>query len=166
MYYPTIYQCHYGDAENPVFTAGDAKLNSILLRYGVEELFCGKPTKYPWRVRVEDKHDGEDLPHYILDYGHEPKEGGGNPPSFLLDQFKSSAVKLSIVYCDNHSVDNEIKQEVGTATIWAYYDERGDEPDDEPTTREHMLKKAKAFAERYKNALAETFPDYYICCRY
>lgn len=144
--FPIIYESVFGEAGNPEFTARDAAINSDLLRLICERLVNIKlndgefGTRNPFRLRIEDQHDDEDRPHYVLDVG-------GSINQELLESC------MSVDYCDNYSdKDRTIKQARGKFKVWA--SKRVGNFSGEFA--------ATALARAYVDALKAHFPDFFI----
>ena len=144
--FPIIYEAVFGDKDNPEFTARDAAINSDLLQMICERLVNVKlnngefGTRYAFHLRIEDQHDDEERPHYVLDVGD----------SANAEMLKS---QLEVVYCDNYSdKDRTIKQARGKFTVFASQRVGN-------FTGEFA---AVALARAYVDALKAHFPDFYI----
>lgn len=150
--YPYYYKTKFGETGNPELTMGDARLNSRLLnvvlgvvkpKFKLDRWLGGS-----WKFSIEDQHNSEDEPHYILSCGSEPD-------GTELNILKSCTV--NIPYVDNHSLENEkgeraIEQAEGIITISAF----GFFGDMTPSDMVNVL------AEAYAEGLKEFFPDYCI----
>lgn len=147
--FPHIYETVYGDGvSDSLFTQRDAKLNSMLLRHVVQGVFTGDNDggdEPQWRVRVEDRHDSEQEPHYVLDFGNVSIDHGVDA---IVEKHK-----IITDYCDNHSDGRTIVQEVGrvTVTVWSGYG------------TESTFEACSGIRVFYcHEALPECFPDYFI----
>jgi hypothetical protein len=121
--FPHIYETVYGDGSpDSDFTCQDAKLNSMVLRHVVRNLHSednqSAEPQLGWRVRIADRHDNEDTPHWVLDFGNVPAD-----PDNVAEATSHLDERHEIVtdYCDNHSDGNGILQAMGqvTVTVWA-----------------------------------------------
>ena len=144
--FPIIYESVYGEDNNPEFTARDAAINSDLLSLICERLVNVKlhegefGTSYAFRLRIEDQHDDETQPHYVLDVGN----------STHKEMLES---QLVVDYCDNYSdKDRTIKQARGKFAVFA--SERIGN-----YTGEFA---AAILARNYVESLKAHFPDYFI----
>lgn len=155
--YPEIYQSLFGDSENHEFTRRDACINSDLIRCACDFLnvICipaGESEDYesftagvPWRICIEDEHDSESSPHYVLDIGE-------NTEKVSPDDWTTIQVR----YCDNYSTDERvIEQSPGYFIVHAYIEH-------DPVRAKELAKK---ICEAYEESLRKHFPDYYIICR-
>lgn len=145
--FPIIYETVFGEKDNLEFTARDAAINSDLLQFICERLVSPKlrdnefATHYPFRLRIEDQHDDEEKPHYVLDVGDSANK----------EMFCS---QLVVDYCDNFSdKDRTIKQARGKFTVFASW-RIGDN-----YTSEFAV---VALARAYVDALKAHFPDFFI----
>ncbi|MBR0133753.1 hypothetical protein IJM16_00600 [Candidatus Saccharibacteria bacterium] len=144
--FPIIYESVYGEEGNPEFTARDAAINSDLLQLICERLVNIKlndgefGTRNPFRLRIEDQHDDEDQPHYVLDVGN----------SINQDPLENC---VSVDYCDNYSdKDRTIKQARGKFKVWA----------SKRVGNFSSEFAATALARAYVDALKTHFPDFFI----
>lgn len=111
--FPIIYESVFGEDGNPEFTARDAAINSDLLQLICERLLSIKlhegefSANHAFRLRIEDQHDDETQPHYVLDVGNSPHKE-------MLES------QLVVDYCDNYSdKDRTIKQARGKFAVFA-----------------------------------------------
>ncbi len=144
--FPIIYESVFGEAGNPEFTARDAAINSDLLQMICERLvnvkFNGDEfgTHYAFRLRIEDQHDDEARPHYVLDVGDSSNQE-------MLES------RMVVDYCDNYSdKDRTIKQARGKFTIFA----------SRRVGNFNGEFAATALARAYVDALKAHFPDFFI----
>lgn len=160
--YPHIRESVFGDFANPDITTADSATNSMLLRFICKRMpvrYNGETgefeSEYPWRIRIEDQHDDEAAPHYVLDVSSHPvtKEGHSLP--------LSSERSVTVTYCDNHSTlksgrtlahpEGVIEQARGhfKVAVWAdcAYD---------------MKKVTIEVARAYVESMQKTLPDYFV----
>ena len=144
--FPFIYETHYGDPNSAEFTARDARINSDLLRFICERLVNVKMfgnefgTDHDFSLRIEDSHENDEYPHYVLDVGSRP-----DAPNTPLN-------KVVFDYCDNYSDGNGIHQERGKVTVYA-----------SSYVGNFSGKFAAVMLGRaYIDSLKEHFPDFFI----
>ena len=143
--YPIIFETHYGDSENEGVTKCDAQINTRLLRKARKDVFM----KGHWRFRVEDKHDNEDAPHFILDFGYCVDQP--------IDSFKQTATHLVVDYKDYYSrTADEILLNPGTVSVWAQrsYDNR-QFPNGDPGIRDALREMTKEYFAAMEDVLKD-----------
>lgn len=142
----------YPEIREAVFDPScDKAGNSALLRAILDSIVCVSfdrlinefsATKWWewWNIRIEDKHDDEDKPHYILEIGEGNHRG-------------HKSKRFSTKYCDYHSTDNgEIVTAPGEFIVQIWID------DDD--SRQNTF--GKRVSEAYLKAMQETLPDYFV----
>ena len=165
--YPEIYNYLFGEKNNIKLTERDAAINSMVLRKAVTLVKAKYSAKegfsagFDWRIIIEDQHDDEESPHYVLDFGE------GKPNLRAENTFCNT-----VAYCDNYShrkswiesrvvdgreqhlglEDRLIEQAPGVFRVTVV-------GDFEPHMREHI---ARVMARTYNEALEKTLPDYFI----
>ena len=151
--YPEIYQSLFGDSENAEFTRRDSCINSDLIRCACDFLnvvydeLNGFTSGTSWNALIEDEHDDEVTPHYVLEIGEQLKK---------IKATNRGWTTIEVRYCDNYSMpDRIIQQNPGSYMVKVCII-------DDPV-RSKVL--AEKLCEAYEESLRKHFPDYYIICR-
>ena len=148
--YPTILESKFGDPTDEVFTFRDAEINSDILWAAVRlvhpKCLSGHFTAgHPWQVTIEDQHDSEETPHYILSFGERVEEINEKTLRFVR----------KIDYCDNFSTKSRrIEQAPGVFTVTL----KGD------FWPKSIIWSADVIAQAYIDSLRKNLPDYFILC--
>ena len=158
--FPEIYRSLFGATEDDgftkeeaaEFTRRDAAINTVVLRKVVELMHPhfdkenGFTTGHTWRVVIEDQHDAESAPHYVLDFG----ENCADPEKCKCRE------SIEVQYCDNYSQPNrEISQAPGVIKVTVMATKL--------VALMYSLANIKRYVARaYYEALVQCLPDYYI----
>lgn len=155
--YPYIYESVFGETGNSVYTASDSVLNADMLR-AMTHMMPATFENGAWtaaersvrRIRIEDAHDGEEDPHYVLDVGSKAEHA-------LLPAIDEYT--LVVKYCDNAMRQlnvmrrPEIVQQTGRFRIYVDCGACKHSPHDI----------ARTVARFYLEALRKNFRDLYTC---
>lgn len=148
--YPTIIKAHFGDPDDKVFTFRDAEINTDILRAAIElvhpKCTAGHfSTGHPWQIIIEDRHDSEEDPHYILSFGERVED---------IDE-KTTRFTRRVDYCDNYSTkDRQIEQAPGVFSVTLI---GGFWP-------KSIIWSTDLIAKAYIDSLKKNLPDYFILC--
>jgi len=148
----------FGLANDEEFTKADAALSTDLLWTIVFEVLTGPYCKKSdgsqgfgraWSIKIEDQHDDEPEPHYVLHFGESTEEQDGSKLHF--------STPLKAYYCDNKFGLNAkgmptVTQAPGVARIYVAGD-FGKMTESEVKSR---------VADVYRRLLRKYFTDYFI----
>jgi len=125
--HPKIYESFCSDSSrNPNYAQNCAILNSMLLRYVINEIFPddNEYLNLPrWRVLITDSEHHASRPNYILDFGN--TEVTSLAESGFWDDSPFICHQSTIRYCANHSDGDHIIQTLGhvDVTVWSEEEE-------------------------------------------